>query len=76
MIDGGTAQKRRAESVLKELMLDIAVVSVVKDAKHKPKAILGNKEIAESYKNGIIIGNAESHRFAVTYHRLLRERMK
>ena len=76
VIDGGTAQKRRAESVLKELMLDIAVVSVVKDAKHKPKAILGNKEIAESYKNGIIIGNAESHRFAVTYHRLLRERMK
>ncbi len=76
VIDGGTAQKRRAENVLKELKLDIAVVSVVKNAKHKPKAILGNKEIAESYKNGIIIGNAESHRFAVTYHRLLRERLK
>lgn len=76
VIDGGTAQKRRAEGVLKELKLKIEVVSVVKDAKHKPKAILGNKEIAESYKNGIIIGNAESHRFAVAYHRLLREKLK
>ena len=75
VIDGGTAQKRRAESVLKDLDLNIDVVSVVKDARHKPKAILGNKEIAESYKNGIIISNAESHRFAVTYHRLLRERL-
>ncbi len=76
VIDGGTAQKRSAENVLKELKLNIEVVSVVKDSRHKPKAILGNKEIAESYKNGIIIGNAESHRFAVTYHRLLRERLR
>ena len=76
VIDGGGAQKRRAESVLKELKLDIDVVSVVKDARHKPKAILGNKDIAESYKNGIIISNAESHRFAVAYHRLLREKIK
>lgn len=76
VIDGGIAQKRRAEKVIKEVALDIPVVSVVKDARHKPKAILGNRELAESYKHGILIGNAESHRFAVAYHRLLRERLK
>ena len=76
VVDGSTAQKRVAEKVLKEFKLEIPVVGVVKDARHKPKAIIGNKEIAESYKHGILIGNAESHRFAVTYHRLLRERLK
>ncbi|KKU79864.1 MAG: hypothetical protein UY04_C0001G0014 [Parcubacteria group bacterium GW2011_GWA2_47_7] len=73
VVDGGTAQKRRAEKVLGELALSVDVVSVVKDARHKPKAILGNREIAESYKRGILLANAESHRFAVAYHRQIRD---
>lgn len=76
VIDGSTAQKRRAEKVMKELGASIDVVSVVKDERHKPKAILGNKEIIESYKRGILLSNAESHRFAVAYHRQLRDRIK
>lgn len=76
VIDGGVAQKRRAEKVMKTLGLTIPVVSVVKDDRHKPKALMGDKEIMLSYKHGILIGNAESHRFAVTYHRLLRDRLK
>lgn len=76
VIDGGIAQKRRAEGVIKKLLLEIPVVSVVKDARHKPKAILGNRELAESYKHGILIANAESHRFAVAYHRTLRDRLR
>lgn len=75
VIDGSTAQKRRAEKVLKELGILIPVVSVVKDVRHKPRAIMGDKEIAESYKPGILIANAESHRFAVAYHRKLREKL-
>ncbi len=75
VMDGGVAQKRRAEKVIKALGKTYPVVSVVKDARHKAKAILGNKEMAESYKKGILIANAESHRFAVAYHRQLRERL-
>jgi excinuclease ABC subunit C len=76
IIDGGVAQKRRAERVCKELGLSCAIVSVVKDNHHKAKMILGNAEIASSYKRGILVANMEAHRFAVAYHRLLRERLK
>ena len=75
VIDGGTAQKNRGQKTLKELGLIIPIVSVVKDARHKPKALLGDKETAISYKRWILIANAESHRFAVAYHRQLREKL-
>jgi excinuclease ABC subunit C len=75
VIDGGVAQKRRAESVRRNLELGFNIVSVVKDSKHKPKMIMGDPEIAESYKRWILIANAESHRFAVAYHRQLREKL-
>lgn len=75
VVDGGVAQKRRAERILSEHKLDIPVVGVVKDNRHKAKAIIGSKELAVSYKRGILIANLESHRYAVTYHRLLRGRM-
>jgi excinuclease ABC subunit C len=76
VIDGGTAQKRRAEKTLKTLALEIPIVSVVKDDKHKARAVLGNKEMIESYKRGILVANLESHRFAVAYHRELRDKLK
>ncbi len=76
VIDGGVAQKRRAERVCKELGIACAIVSVVKDNRHKARMIMGNTEIASSYKRGILIANMEAHRFAVVYHRLLRERLK
>ncbi len=75
VIDGGLAQKRRAEKVMKDKSMSALVVSVVKDARHKPKAILGHKETAISYKRWILIANAESHRFALAYHQHLRERI-
>jgi excinuclease ABC subunit C len=76
VIDGGVAQKRRAQKVLREFELVIPVVSVVKDERHKPKAFLGDRELVESYRKGILIANAESHRFAVAYHRQLRDRIR
>ena len=33
------------------------------------------QEIAESYRPSILTANAEAHRFAVEYHRLLRDRL-
>lgn len=75
VVDGGLPQKNRAEQILKMLgYASIPVVSVVKDERHKPKGLLGPKEIVETYKRDIILANAESHRFAIEYHKLLRNK--
>jgi excinuclease ABC subunit C len=76
VVDGGVAQRRITLRVAKEFNFTGAIMSVVKDERHKPKAILGNKELALSYERGILIANGESHRFAVTYHRQLREKLR
>lgn len=76
VVDGGLAQKRRAEKVLAVLEKAIPVVSVLKDERHKPKKILGDQELALSYERAILIANGEAHRFAVAYHRTLRERLR
>lgn len=73
--DGGVAQKRALESVLKENKIDIPVVSVVKDSRHKPRAILGDKKIIEKHKLSILLVNQESHRFAINFHRKLRSKL-
>lgn len=69
VVDGGTAQKRVMEKVLREHDLVIPVVSVVKDDKHKAKGIMGQKKIVEKYTKEIIAINAESHRFAINAHK-------
>lgn len=73
--DGGIAQKRSLERVLKDVGVKIPVVSVVKDERHKPKNILGNKSVIAKHENEILLANAESHRFAVAYHRTKRDRL-
>lgn len=69
VIDGGQAQLNVGQQVLKELEKNIPVVSVLKDERHKPKDILGDKGIVEKYKEQILLSNAEAHRFAITFHR-------
>jgi excinuclease UvrABC nuclease subunit len=75
VIDGGVAQYRTALRVAKEFAYKGDIVSVVKDARHKPKDILGNEEVIASYRPGILSANFESHRFAVAYHRQLRDKL-
>jgi excinuclease ABC subunit C len=75
VIDGGKTHLLHAKKLLKELDIDIPTVSVVKDNRHKAKGILGNRELAESYKPSIVLANMEAHRFAVEYHRKLRGQM-
>ena len=69
VVDGSTAQKRAIETLFNQIGVQIPVMAVVKNEKHKPKAILGNKELAREHEKSIILANAESHRFAVVYHR-------
>ena len=68
-VDGGVGQINAAKSVLKERGLDIEVVSVVKDDRHKARGIMGKKGVHEK---AILLANAEAHRFAIGYHRKLR----
>lgn len=72
VVDGGVAHKRAAESVLREYGIQIPVIAVVKDEKHKPKNILGKKEIIIKHDKSILLANSEAHRFAISYHRKIR----
>lgn len=69
VVDGGIAQINAAHKVLSVYKLKIPVVSVVKDERHKAKAILGDEKIIKEYKKSILLANAESHRFAIAFYR-------
>jgi excinuclease ABC subunit C len=74
VIDGGQGHKQTAEKVLISLGLLIPCVSVVKDDRHKPKDILGDKVHVDYHKKEILLANNEAHRFAIGYHKTLRNK--
>ncbi len=69
VVDGAMAQKNAAEHVLREHKLVIPVVAVFKDDRHRPTRLIGQKEILVQHQSAILLANAESHRFAITFHR-------
>ncbi len=74
VVDGGKAQINAGLKVLKKFNLDIPLVSVLKDERHKPKDILGDKVYARKYEREILLVNSEAHRFAITYHKQMRNK--
>ncbi len=74
VVDGGVAQLNMAKKVLQELKLKIDLVSVVKDDRHKAKAIMGNEALVTQHKRAILLANSESHRFAIAYHKNMRNK--
>jgi excinuclease ABC subunit C len=74
VVDGSTAQVRAAEQVLTERGFDIEIAAVVKDEAHRPREILGKKGTATRHKDAILLANAEAHRFAQDYHKILRSK--
>lgn len=74
VVDGGKAQINTAERFLDEIGARIPVVSVVKDEKHKPREILGDEKSRYTYEKDILLINSEAHRFAINYHKLLRQK--
>lgn len=76
VVDGSTAQINTAEATLHEAGVRIPVVGVVKDEKHRPKAIKGDRELITRREKDILLANAEAHRYAIAYHRSkLRKRL-
>ncbi len=74
VVDGGIAQINTAKAVLNRFGLNMSVVSVLKDEHHKPKNILGEKDIISKFKKEILLSNSEAHRFAITYHKKMRNK--
>ncbi len=74
VVDGSTAQKNVAELVLRKLGLVIPVVAVVKDDRHKPLRLIAPKRLSDQFESQILLANAESHRFALSYHKEKRTR--
>ena len=78
-IDGGEAQRNVAVEIIKNAHLNIPVISVVKDDRHKAREILddGDATIRALWKpreRDILMLNAEAHRYTISFHRNLRGR--
>lgn len=69
VMDGGKIQLSAAEKVLRGMGIQIPIVSVVKTAGHRPRAILGAREYARTRERDILAANAEAHRSALSRHR-------
>lgn len=80
VVDGGKAQINATRKVLKNFNINILVVSVLKDERHKPKAIMGlpaqagDKGLGIKYEKEILLANSEAHRFAINYHKNMRNK--
>jgi excinuclease UvrABC nuclease subunit len=73
VIDGGTTHKKAAEQVLTEVGVDIPVVAVVKDEKHRPREVIGALRAGISEADAVL-ANAEAHRFSLAKHRAARSK--
>lgn len=73
LLDGGTAQVHAVLPVIRQMSLDIPVFGMVKDSKHRTRAIAtSGGEIEINYKRSaftlVSSIQEEVHRFAVSYH--------
>ena len=80
LIDGGVTHANTAVEVLNELGLSMPVFGMVKDDRHRTRALVSpqGQQIRIDSQQAVfaLIGNIqeETHRFAITYHRQLRSK--
>ena len=78
LIDGGLAHAKAADEIISELNLTMHVFGMVKDDRHRTRALVttDGAEIAINSNQSIfsLVGSIqeETHRFAIAYHRQLR----
>ena len=77
MMDGGAGQVGIAKEVTEELGLDIPISGMVKDDRHRTRALFfeGREIPIDRHSEGFKLMTRiqdEAHRFAIEYHRLLR----
>lgn len=84
VVDGNEVQRKVAEGVTRnavgnatssepEVVFRTAptIIAVTKDDRHKALKLIGDSAIIKDYHRAIVEVNAEAHRFAISYHRLL-----
>ena len=81
LMDGGKGQVNTALGVLSELKLPVPVCGMVKDDRHRTRALwYRNEEIpVDTHSEGFHLVTRiqdEAHRFAIEYHRSLRSRQQ
>ncbi|MFO7969570.1 MAG: excinuclease ABC subunit UvrC [Bacillota bacterium] len=75
IVDGGLAQQRAAKAVLNELNLDISVIGLKKNKRHKTEAIITDSEAEikldkrSNLYSLLYKIQEEVHRFAISYQR-------
>ena len=80
LIDGGATHAQTAQDALRQLDLIIPVFGMVKDDRHRTRALVTPEglEIGIDTQPSVfsLVGTIqeETHRFAITYHRLLRSK--
>ncbi len=79
MMDGGKGQVHIAEMVLDSLGLEIPVCGMVKDDRHRTRGLYYKDREVEFPKGSeamhmVTALQDETHRFAITYHQLLRSK--
>ena len=74
VFDGGEGQKSAGEEALAAMGIQVQTCAVVKDKSHKARDILTNYPHIKKYEKAILLANYESHRFAINYHKLLRDK--
>ncbi|HET9641406.1 MAG TPA: GIY-YIG nuclease family protein [Candidatus Paceibacterota bacterium] len=73
VVDGGKTHKKAAEATLSEVALDIPVMAVVKDERHRPREVIGAVRAGVTEADAVL-ANSEAHRFSLSRHRYARSR--
>lgn len=79
LIDGGEGQVKYAKEVLYGLNMEIPVCGMVKDDRHRTRGLIYNKNEVTIPKDSLSFKlitrvQDEAHRFAISYHRSLRDK--
>lgn len=79
LIDGGKGQTNIAEEVISNFGLNIPVCGMIKDDKHTTRGLIFQNREIELSKTNIVYQliyriQEEAHRFAIDYHRNLRDK--
>lgn len=80
LIDGGPTQLRVGQEILESLQLDIRIASLVKDHRHRTKALLTDdgQEIPVDIDTALfallVAMQDEVHRYVISYHKTIRKK--
>lgn len=83
VVDGGKGQVNAAEAILKQSGVSVPIVGVTKDERHRPKGFTGalpqkliDARGGRELERDALLVNSEAHRFALTWHRKRRGKVR